>query len=146
MKPYLHWTLFACAALLTACAGGTTTPSETKARPQVEEISILELDSLNAALPNAILLDVRSDEEWAAGHLSGASYISFDWDHRLDLLKALPQDRAILVYCEAGGRSGVISEELRIQGHTCIIDLLGGMEAWSENERPVVFGPPVALP
>ncbi|MAI24164.1 MAG: hypothetical protein CL828_08910 [Crocinitomicaceae bacterium] len=146
MKSYLHWILFAFAALLTACAGGTTTPSETKARPQVEEISILELDSLNAALPNAILLDVRSDEEWAAGHLSGASYISFDWDHRLNLLKALPQDRPILVYCEAGGRSGVISEELRIQGHTYIIDLLGGMEVWSENERPVVFGAPVALP
>ncbi|MBO74985.1 MAG: hypothetical protein CMD33_06910 [Flavobacteriales bacterium] len=146
MKSYFHWILFACAALLTACAGGTSTPSETKARPQVEEISILELDSLNAALPNAILLDVRSDEEWAAGHLSGASYISFDWDHRLDLLKALPQDRPILVYCEAGGRSGVISEELRIQGHPYIIDLLGGMEAWSENERPVVVGAPVALP
>ena len=98
MKPYLHWTLFACAALLTACAGGTTTPSETKARPQVEEISILELDSLNAALPNAILLDVRSDEEWAAGHLSGASYISFDWDHRLDLLKALPQKTGLFSF------------------------------------------------
>lgn len=139
-------TLVACAALLVACVGGSTAPSGTNAHPQVQEISILELDSLQAALPNAILIDVRSDEEWAAGHLAGASYISFDWDHRLDPLKALPEDRPVLVYCEAGGRSGVITEELRILGHPYIVDLIGGMEAWSENDRPVAFDEPVALP
>ncbi len=139
-------TLVACVALLVACAGSSTAPSSTSAHPQVQEISILKLDSLQAALPNALLIDVRSDEEWAAGHLDGASYISFDWDHRLDPLKALPEDRPVLVYCEAGGRSGVITEELRILGHPYIIDLIGGMEAWSENGRPVAFDEPVALP
>ena len=89
---------------------------------------------------------MATDEEWAAGHLAGASYISFDWDHRLDPLKALPEDRPVLVYCEAGGRSGVITEELRILGHPYIVDLIGGMEAWSENDRPVAFDEPVALP
>jgi rhodanese-related sulfurtransferase len=146
MKCFLPFTLFAFATLLTACAGSNSSPSETDTRPQVQEISILKLDSLQAALPNAILLDVRSDEEWAAGHLEGASYISFDWDNRLEPLKALPEDRPVLVYCEAGGRSGVITEELRILGHPYIIDLIGGMEAWSENERLVAFGEPVALP
>ena len=135
-------TLVACVTLLVACAGGSTEPSTTTAHPQVQEISILKLDSLQAALPNAILIDVRSDEEWAAGHLAGASYISFDWDHRLEPLKALPEDRPVLVYCEAGGRSGVITEELRILGHPYIVDLIGGMEAWSENDRPVVFDAP----
>ena len=139
-------TLIASAALLVACAGGSTAPSSTNAHPQVQEISILKLDSLQTALPNAILIDVRSDEEWAAGHLAGASYISFDWDHRLEPLKALPEDRPVLVYCEAGGRSGVITEELRIIGHPYIVDLIGGMEVWSENNRPVVFDEPVALP
>jgi len=142
----LSLTLITCAALLTACAGGNTAPSATHAHPQVQEISILKLDSLQAALPNAILIDVRSDEEWAAGHVADASYISFDWDHRLKPLKALPEDRPVLVYCEAGGRSGVITEELRIIGHPYIIDLIGGMEAWSENNRPIVFDEPVALP
>jgi len=146
MNSSLPFTLVACVALLAACAGGSTAPSATNARPQVQEISILKLDSLQAALPNSVLIDARSDEEWAAGHLAGASYISFDWDHRLDLLKALPEDRPVLVYCEAGGRSGVITEELRILGHPHIIDLIGGMEAWSENARPVVFDEPVALP
>lgn len=134
------------ASLFAACGGGESNTPESGGRPQVQEISILQLDSLQKALPNAILLDVRSDEEWAAGHLEGAAYISFDWDHRLDPLKALPSDRPVLVYCEAGGRSGVITEELRIIGHPYIIDLIGGMESWMENERPVAFGEPVALP
>ena len=146
MKSAHSLILLACIALLTACAGGSTKPAETDGRLQVQEISILKLDSLQAALPAAILIDVRSDEEWAAGHLAGASYVSFDWDHRLDSLKALPENRPALVYCEAGGRSGVITEELRILGHPYIVDLIGGMEAWSENERPVVFDAPVALP
>ena len=146
MKSAHSLILLACVALLTACAGGSTKPGETDRRLQVQEISILKLDSLQPALPTAILIDVRSDEEWAAGHLAGASYVSFYWDHRLDSLKAMPENRPVLVYCEAGGRSGVITEELRILGHPYIVDLIGGMEAWSGNEQPVEFDAPVALP
>lgn len=144
-KLYTHF-FIVCSALLASCAGSERNTADASTHPQVQEISILKLDSLQAALPNALLIDVRSDEEWAAGHLEGASYISFDWDHRLEPLKALPFDRPVLVYCEAGGRSGVITEELRIIGHPYIIDLIGGMEAWSENNRPVAFGEPIALP
>ena len=64
-------------------------------------------------------------------HLTGTT----DWNS----LKALPENRPVLVYCEAGGRSEVITEELRILGHPYIVDLIGGMEAWSENDRPVAF-------
>jgi len=115
-------------------------------QPQVQEISILKLDSLNGALVNPILLDVRSDYEWDQGHLQGASFISYDWDDRVNWLKNLPSTRPILVYCEAGGRSGVITEELRVIGHPYIIDLVGGMEQWNENQFPVSFEDPVPLP
>ena len=84
---------------------------------------------MQAALSAAILIDVRSDEEWAAGHLAGASYVSFDWDHRIGSVKALPENRPILVYSEVGGPSGVITEELCIVRHPYIVDFVGGMEA-----------------
>ena len=45
-----------------------------------------------------------------------------------------------------GGRSGVITEELRIIGHPHIVDLIGGMEAWLEAGKDVAFGEPVSLP
>jgi len=131
---------------LSSCHSENTASKNQGNRPQVQEISILKLDSLQSELPNAILIDVRSDYEWEAGHLEGAAFISYDWDHRLDTLKSLPEDRPILVYCEAGGRSGVITEELRIMGHPYIIDLIGGMEEWTNNNAPVAFGAPVALP
>jgi rhodanese-related sulfurtransferase len=142
-----HTPFIAALTILSAfgCQSGNDTAKSTN-HPQVQEISILKLDSLQKALPNAILLDVRSDEEWDAGHLEGASYISYDWDHRLEPLKALPEDRPILVYCEAGGRSGVITEELRIIGHPYIIDLTGGISDWTGANLPIVFGEPVALP
>jgi len=142
-----HRTFIAALIFLSTfgCQSGNET-AKSASHPQVQEISILKLDSLQQALPNAILLDVRSDEEWDAGHLAGASYISYDWDHRLEPLKALPEDRPILVYCEAGGRSGVITEELRIIGHPYIIDLIGGISEWTEADLPVVYDKPVALP
>ncbi len=59
-------------------------------------------------------LDVRSDEEWALGHLSQAAYISFDWDHRLEPLRELAANRPVFVYCEAGGRRGLITDALRL--------------------------------
>ena len=113
---------------------------------QVTELSILSLESLQQAHPDAILLDVRSDEEWALGHLGQAAYISFDWDHRLEPLNGIPTDRPVFVYCEAGGRSGVITEELRIMGHPHIVDLIGGMEAWLKAGKDVAFGDPFPLP
>ena len=126
--------------------GSSTTTAHNAPNQQVTELSILLLDSLQQAHPDAILLDVRSDEEWALGHLSQAAYISFDWDHRLEPLRELPANRPVFVYCEAGGRSGVITEELRIIGHPHIVDLIGGMEAWLEAGKDVAFGEPVSLP
>ncbi len=138
-------TAVVCIATFSFFSCGDSPADNPQNQQQVTETSILTLDSLKAAHPDAILLDVRSDEEWAAGHLLGASYVSFDWDHRKDSLSEIPWDRPVLVYCEAGGRSGVVTEELRIIGHPHIIDLIGGMERWLENKKPLDFDVPVPV-
>ena len=139
-----HTTSFFLLSILLASCGNMA-PAGSKNHGQVTEISILQLDSLQLAHPDAILLDVRSDEEWAAGHLSGASYVSFDWDHRKDPLSGIPWERPVFVYCEAGGRSGVVTEELRLIGRPHIIDLIGGIEQWVESKKPLAFDEPVPL-
>lgn len=132
---------------LESCqSNGATTQQDVAPHQQVTEISILKWDSLRQVHPDAILLDVRSDEEWDAGHLEGACYVSFDWDHRKEPLGLIPQNRPVFVYCEAGGRSGVVTEELRIIGHPHIFDLIGGISQWIENDRPLSFDPPASLP
>ena len=136
----LSWSFFGCAS------SESSAETKTQSVAQVSEISILKLDSLRQAYPDAILLDVRDDEEWAMGHLNGASFISYDWDDRKSRLSTLPWDRPVLIYCEAGGRSGVMTEELRIIGHPRIVDLIGGISSWSDANRPVVFDPPVEIP
>jgi phage shock protein E len=136
----LSWSFFGCAS------SESSAETKTQSVAQVSEISILKLDSLRQAYPDAILLDVRDDEEWAMGHLNGASFISYDWDDRKSHLSTLPWDRPVLIYCEAGGRSGVMTEELRIIGHPRIVDLIGGISSWSDANRPVVFDPPVEIP
>ena len=130
-------------ASLFSC-GNSVAPASPE-HEQVTEISILKLDYLQRAHPEATLLDVRSDEEWAAGHVAGSSYVSFDWDHRKDPLSGIPWDRPVFVYCEAGGRSGVVTEELRIMGHPHIFDLIGGMEQWMENDGALAFDEPIPL-
>ena len=145
VNSHTSWALSGLAAgFFFSCSNAPST--QTPSTQQSTEISILLWDSLLAAHPDAILLDVRSDEEWEAGHLANASYVSFDWDHRLGPLALIPWDRPVFVYCEAGGRSGVVTEELRIIGHPQIFDLIGGMEQWMVNDQPLAFDAPAPLP
>lgn len=74
----------------------------------------------------ATLVDVRTPEEFAAGHLDGARNLP------LDALTArmaeLPRDRAVVVYCRSGARSARAAAVLRSAGHD--VRDLGPMSAW----------------
>ena len=134
--------------LLVVIGCHTSTSSQASIQDSVQlvaEVGVVAFDSIIHNRTDAIVLDVRSDEEWARGHLPGASFLSFDWDDRINHLKALPHDRPVLVYCEAGGRSGVITEELRILGHPEIYDLIGGVEGWVAASMPITSGKPVPI-
>lgn len=76
----------------------------------------------------ALLLDVRTPEEFAAGHLAGAVNIPLQTlDRRLAELG--PKDRPIVVYCRSGHRSAHAREILRRAGFTAVHDL-GAMSSW----------------
>jgi phage shock protein E len=75
----------------------------------------------------ALLLDVRTQEEFAAGHLEGAINIPVqELEERID---ELPEGRPLVVYCQSGRRSAKAVELLRAEGHEAIFDL-GPMSAW----------------
>lgn len=90
------------------------------------------------------VLDVRTAEEFAAGHLGGARNIAHD---QLETLSsALPADKntEIVVYCRSGRRSALAVASLQKLGFTRVLHLAGDYIGWEAAHRPVVAtGPPL---
>ncbi|CAN5431189.1 rhodanese-like domain-containing protein [soil metagenome] len=81
------------------------------------------------------ILDVRTHEEWSAGHTPGAR-LSPLRDLRTSLGNLTPDER-IPVICGSGGRSSEAVELLRQEGYDAV-NVEGGMQAWAEADKPMV--------
>ncbi len=88
-----------------------------------------------ASVPQgAWLLDVREDEEWAAGYAPGARHIPLgELGARSD---ELPQDGAVYVICRSGHRSARAAQALANAGWDAI-NVAGGMQDWAAAGRPM---------
>jgi rhodanese-related sulfurtransferase len=85
---------------------------------------------------DAYLLDVREDDEWAAGHAPGANHVPMmQIPARID---EIPTDRDVVVICRVGGRSAQVVAYLQQSGLTRTINLDGGMSDWAAAGRPMV--------
>ena len=83
----------------------------------------------------AILLDVRDDAEWRAGHAPKARHIPLG---RLPArLRDLPRGRTVVTVCRSGARSGRAAALLARDGRD-VVNLTGGMHAWARAGLPVV--------
>ena len=82
-------------------------------------------------------VDVRTENEFAAGHPKGAVNIPFNAPNFLDLVKAKFQpDAKLVVGCQVGGRSMRASALLEQQGYQNLADNAGGYEDWSRQKLP----------
>ena len=100
---------------------------------EVPSVTVAELPA------GAVLLDVREDVEWQAGHIEGAVHIPMnEVPQRLahDPGPITP-DAAVVVTCKVGGRSAHVTAWLRQQGYDAV-NLEGGMLAWDAAGRPMV--------
>lgn len=85
---------------------------------------------------DAYLLDVREDDEWAAGHAPDATHLPMmQIPARID---EIPTDRDVVVICRVGGRSAQVVAYLQQHGLTRAINLDGGMSDWAAAGRPMV--------
>jgi len=85
---------------------------------------------------NLVVLDVRTPEEFAAGHIPGAVNIPHDQlPNRLaEIAGAKTKD--VVVYCRSGRRSAIAQETLSSQGFKSVKHLEGDMLKWQEEKRP----------
>ena len=105
--------------------------------PDVEWIDAETLSQSMKAPESAtpLLLDVRSEEEFAVSHLRGAIRV----EPGETSFASLPIDRGtpVVVYCSVGYRSAAIVEALRASGVSDVRNLSGGIFAWANEGRPV---------
>lgn len=86
----------------------------------------------------AVLLDVREDDEWAAGHAPGAVHLPMGQvAQRLDELATAFPDHVVRVVCRSGGRSARVTAYLKQAGWDAV-NVEGGMRAWAAAGRPMV--------
>jgi phage shock protein E len=89
-----------------------------------------------------LILDVRSADEYAQGHVPGA--INVPHDQLEGRLASLPElrDHDLVVYCRSGRRSALALEVLKRHGYTRLQHLAGDMEGWQGASRPIERPPP----
>jgi rhodanese-related sulfurtransferase len=122
MSVYNRFLLFAL-GIAFAATGCAQAPAATVLPPPA-------FDKTLQATPDAILLDVRTPEEYRASHLDRALNIDFyDQDFR-DQCGRLDKNKPVFVYCAAGGRSESAAAILKKLGFAAVYDMQGGMRAW----------------
>ena len=105
------------------------------AKARVKEVDITEYQKLPPG--DHMLIDVREDHEWAAGHAAGARHLSKGIMERdIEALVPAKSDRLVL-YCGGGYRSALAADALQKMGYTQVISLDGGWRAWNEAGLPV---------
>ena len=89
-----------------------------------------------ASAEGAFLLDVREDDEWAAGHAPNAVHVPLS---RLgeEYANKVPERQRVLCICKVGGRSAQATSALLGAGYD-IVNVAGGMKAWEAAGMPVV--------
>ncbi|KAA3632455.1 MAG: rhodanese-like domain-containing protein [Calditrichaeota bacterium] len=119
----------------------TETPAQ-KAEPEVyetPEISIAELRKNSRDPESFFLVDVRTQQEYDAGHLAFTdALIPYDQiDKHLD---QLPEDKnaTLYMFCRTSRRSGIATDYLHSIGYTNVFNVTGGITAWQQSGYEVV--------
>ena len=104
-------------------------------KPEVNTLPLNEFET-SVQQSNAVLLDVRTWDEYASGHIVNA--INIDWkskDFEQEFAKLdIPKEQTIAVYCLHAKRSQAASECIIDMGYKNVIQLEGGIEPWTELE------------
>jgi len=119
-------------AIATGTAWGAPPPP---AAPDIEPDALISRQATGDE--GLVILDVRTAEEFSAGHIPGAINVPHDaLEARLSQLPEL-RDRDVVVYCRSGRRAALALEVLKRHGYSRLLHLSGDMEAWTQASRPV---------
>jgi len=87
---------------------------------------------------NFVILDVRTPQEYAEGHLANAANIDFNRSDFAQKIGKLDKSKTYLVYCRSGHRSASAVEIMKSQSFQTIYNLDGGITKWTTDNHPIV--------
>jgi rhodanese-related sulfurtransferase len=108
-----------------------------EAKSRIRHIDIEEYKRMQQAGEAGLLIDVREESEWRAGHAQGAIHLSKGIIERDIESKVPDKNTRMVLYCGGGYRSALSADALRQMGYTDVISLDGGWRAWVEAGLPV---------
>lgn len=114
-------------SLMPVAAGQTNT---------LRRVSVDEFARLTQS-PTNVVLDVRTEKEFAAGHIPGARNLDFnaaDFERKLD---DLDKAKVYLVHCATGRRSARACEAMSRLGFKTVVELPAGFRGWEKAGKPV---------
>ena len=100
------------------------------------DISVQDLDRMRKEAKPHMLLDIREPQEIEISAIDGAVHIPMNT--LPDNLARVPKDQPVVVMCHMGGRSWQVTQWLRAQGYDNVVNLEGGISAWSSEIDPNV--------
>jgi rhodanese-related sulfurtransferase len=136
MMRAFHTILLAALALAAATAQSAHGPGYStlvqEAKTRIKEITLDEFKTLRAAGEKFVLVDVREDNEWVAGHAAGALHIGRGVLEAQIEGKVPEKDSRLVLYCRSGGRSALAADTLQKMGYTKVASLAGGITAYEK--------------
>lgn len=106
-----------------------------EAMADVREVSVAQAQERIS--DGATLIDVREDNEFVAGHASGAEHIGRGVIERDIRLKHPDKNEELVLYCGGGYRSALAVANLQKMGYTNVWSMAGGWAAWKEANAPM---------
>lgn len=132
--------IFTLAAMLgiSSCGNAQNNETGTEQSDQLinKDIDVAEFDKLMSA-GNGLLLDVRTNGEFASGHLKGAAQIDYNNPNFKNDIAELDKNKPVYVYCRSGARSGRAAKIMKGMGFKEVYNLEGGILAWQRAGKPV---------
>ena len=130
MKKYIIMSFVVLAFLGNSCTGEQSQTAKTK-------LAVTEFAEKMKAIPDAPLVDVRTSDEFAKGHLQHAKNIDWKGDSFDTQISSLDKSKPVLVYCLSGARSGAAASKMRADGFKEVYELQGGILKWKSADMPV---------
>lgn len=105
-------------------------------RHDVRDVSVAETRERIRTHPSVILVDVREDSEWTAGHVPGAIHMGKGVIER-DIEEKIPDRNAeIILYCGGGFRSVLAADAIQKMGYSNVASMAGGWRDWTASGGP----------